>query len=95
MVVPEESVRASEQGFVVFIPEEKPGADGKTQWVARQRMVQLGFRRPGSVEVLSGVEAGQRVVTRGSESLENGTPIEFTPAAKPVTATASAQLEKP
>jgi multidrug efflux system membrane fusion protein len=76
-VIPEVSVRASERGFVAFVPEQRTGPDGKTSWVAGTRQLQLGFRRPGFVEVLSGVQPGERIVTRGAEALDNGTPIEF------------------
>jgi multidrug efflux system membrane fusion protein len=76
-VIPEVSVRASERGFVAFVPEPKSNGEGQTSWVANARQLELGFRRPGFVEVLSGIEPGERVVTRGSEALEQGTPIEF------------------
>ena len=33
---------------------------------AERRTVTLGIRRPGYVEVLTGVEAGERVVTQGT-----------------------------
>ncbi len=74
-VVPEESVRASERGFIAFVPEQRAGRDGKEEWVARAREVKLGFRAPGSVEVLQGVAPGEWLVRRGAESLEDGTPI--------------------
>lgn len=84
-VVPEESVRASDKGFVVYVPE-KAGEGADAGWLARPRKVRLGMRRPGTVEILEGIKAGETVVTRGSEALENGAPIEFptAPAAKPV-----------
>jgi multidrug efflux system membrane fusion protein len=76
-VIPEVSVRASERGFVAFVPELKMNADGKSAWIASSRQLELGFRRPGFVEVLAGVQPGEQVVTRGAEALDDGTPIEF------------------
>jgi membrane fusion protein, multidrug efflux system len=74
-VIPEEAVRASERGFIAFVPEVRTGKDGKEEWVARARELKLGFRSPGSVEILQGVSPGEWVVRRGAESLEDGTPI--------------------
>jgi RND family efflux transporter MFP subunit len=89
ITIPEESVRASERGFIVFVPEQrldrngKPALDkdGNPVWIARARTLELGYRPPGQgkVEVLSGLEAGRWVVSRGAEALEDGTPIEFPP----------------
>jgi multidrug efflux system membrane fusion protein len=77
LVVPEESVRASERGFIAFVPELHNGRDGKPEWVARARNVDLGYRAAGkgTVEVLKGVRAGEWIVRRGAEALEDGTPI--------------------
>ena len=76
VVVPEEAVRASEKGFVAFVPFERRGRDGKTELVARARALELGFRAPGWVEVRSGISPGEVIVRRGSEALEDGTPIQ-------------------
>jgi multidrug efflux system membrane fusion protein len=76
-VIPEVCVRASERGFVAFVPELKMNSDGKSMWIASSRQLELGLRRPGFVEVLAGVRPGEQVVTRGAEALEDGTPIEF------------------
>lgn len=77
IVVPEESVRASERGFIAFVPELHTGRDGQPEWVARARNLELGYRAPGkgTVEVLKGVKAGEWIVRRGAEALEDGTPI--------------------
>jgi RND family efflux transporter MFP subunit len=75
--VPEESVRATERGFVVFTPEGTPGPDGQFEYVARVRPLEIGYRTPGFVEVRQGVTPGQWVVRRGADALEDGTPIRF------------------
>jgi hypothetical protein len=76
-VVPEESVRASERGFIAFVPVEEKGRDGKSDWIARARTLELGFRADGWVEVRRGLSAGEWLVRRGAEALEDGTPITF------------------
>jgi membrane fusion protein, multidrug efflux system len=75
VVVPEESVRATERGFLVFVVEKRAGKDGTIEWVAKSRKIEPGARSPGWVEVKSGLEPGQWVVQRGAESLDDGVPV--------------------
>ncbi|MBM3995523.1 MAG: efflux RND transporter periplasmic adaptor subunit [Planctomycetes bacterium] len=77
VVVPEEAVRYTEKGVIAFVPEEVRKSDGKTEWIARVRVLDLGFRGDGWVEVRRGLSAGERLVHRGAEALEDGTPIRF------------------
>jgi multidrug efflux system membrane fusion protein len=67
-VVPESAVQASERGFVAYVVK-----DGKAQL----RPVTIGLRAGGStVEILSGLEPGEIVVTEGSDRLADGIPVE-------------------
>ena len=67
-VVPESAVQASERGFVAYVVR-----DGKAQL----RPVTIGLRAGGStVEILSGLEPGEAVVTEGSDSLADGSVVE-------------------
>jgi multidrug efflux pump subunit AcrA (membrane-fusion protein) len=75
LVIPEEAVRASERGFIAFVPVVQRREDGAEEWIARARVLELGFRADGWVEVRQGLSAGERVVRRGAEALEDGTPI--------------------
>lgn len=43
--------------------------------VAEQREVTLGARQPGTVEVAAGLDAGDIVVTSGTQRLRNGAPV--------------------
>ena len=74
-VVPEEAVRASERGFIAFTPAARTNKDGQTEWFAKSRSLELGYRTPGWVEVLKGINPGDWIVRKGSEALEDGTPI--------------------
>jgi RND family efflux transporter MFP subunit len=76
-VIPEEAVRASERGFIAFVPTERKSRDGMTEWVAKARTLDLGYRSPGWVEVRHGITPGELIVRRGAEALEDGTPIKF------------------
>ena len=57
IVVPEAAVVPSQGRQFVFVVDEES--------VARRVEVELGRRRPGLVEIISGVVPGQRVVTQG------------------------------
>lgn len=75
VVVPEEAVRATERGFLVFLVEKKTAPDGSVEWVARSRKVDVGARSPGWVEVRAGITSGQWIVQRGAEALDDGVPV--------------------
>src|SRR5581483_6521207 len=76
-VVHEESIRASERGFIAFVPAKLTRDDGSVEWVARLRVLELGFRAAGWVEVRQGLAPHEWVVRRGAEALEDGAPIRF------------------
>ncbi|MCI0376265.1 MAG: efflux RND transporter periplasmic adaptor subunit [Gemmataceae bacterium] len=76
-VVPEEAVRASERGFIAFVPVKQTREDGQTEWIARVRILELGFRADGWVEVRHGLAPGEWIIRRGAEALEDGTPVKF------------------
>jgi membrane fusion protein (multidrug efflux system) len=69
IVVPEEALTPEAEKQFVFVV-----ADGKAQ----RREVQIGGRRPGSVEVLAGLEAGDRVVVEGTQKIRDGSPVSAT-----------------
>lgn len=75
VIIPEEAVRASERGFVAFRPKAVPTKDNEPEYVAEAVTLELGQRKPGWVEVLNGLKAGDWVVKRGAEALEEGTPM--------------------
>jgi membrane fusion protein (multidrug efflux system) len=66
IVVPEDAVQPLRSANVVWAV-----VDGK----ASRRIVQLGVRSAGVVEVLSGVQAGETVVVGGLERMGEGMPV--------------------
>jgi membrane fusion protein (multidrug efflux system) len=75
--VSEEALVATRDGYALFVVEEGE---------ARLRPVEVGLRRVGHVEILSGVGIGRRVVRHGHENLTDGQPVEFAGSAtKPAT----------
>ncbi len=71
IVVPEDAVLPLQGSTFIWVVTEDN--------TATRRQVNLGVRIPGFVEVLSGVEAGERVVVGGLERLSEGAPVAPTP----------------
>jgi membrane fusion protein, multidrug efflux system len=67
IVIPEQAIWPVGRDKTVFVV-----VDGK----AVQTVVELGERRPGLVEVLSGIDAGDEVVTAGQMKLFDGAAVE-------------------
>lgn len=60
---------------VVYI-EDEPTVFLVSDGVAQRKAVSLGVSEGASVQVLTGLEAGQQVVVLGQDGLKNGTPVE-------------------
>ena len=68
LLVPEAALlQQGEEHFVVRV-----GEDGS----AERRQVQIGARRPGEVEILDGLAAGDRVITHGNDKVRPGQRVE-------------------
>lgn len=74
IVVPEDAVQPLRTANVVWAVQ-----DGK----ASRRVVQLGARSQGKVEVLNGLKAGEQVVVGGLERMAEGIPLAPRPRVKP------------
>lgn len=66
LLLPEEAVISSQFGLYVYKMEE-----GK----AVKQSVTIGERRPGEVQILSGVKAGDQVVLTGHQKIDDGREI--------------------
>jgi len=63
-VIPQTSIRPSERGFLAYVVN-----DG----IAHERILTLGLRtESGDVEVVAGLEVGEKLVVRGAEALREG-----------------------
>lgn len=72
-VIPEEAIVP--QGGRQFVVKLMPGAE-KDSFVSQRVEVKLGIRRPGGVEILEGLKAGDTVVTAGHQRLaRDGSPV--------------------
>ncbi|MCL4839209.1 MAG: efflux RND transporter periplasmic adaptor subunit [Thermoanaerobaculia bacterium] len=66
-VIPQTAIRPSERGFLAFVVEGEQ---------ARERILTLGLRTAdGQVEVRRGIAAGDRLVVRGAEALNDGVKV--------------------
>lgn len=68
VTAPEEAVVIDGGAPVVLVA----APDGEGGWRADRRPVTLGQRLPGAVEIVSGVEAGELLVTRGVQKARDG-----------------------
>ena len=76
LVVPETAVVYAPYGSTVFVATEgKAGPDGKKPMIAELRNVRLGTRRGDFVAIVSGLKAGERIVTNGGLKLRQGSVI--------------------
>ncbi len=70
LLIPEEAlIKRGDDNFVYGIEEQ----DGQT--VARQKKIDIGGRRPGVIEVLSGLENGEQIIIHGIVKIGDGAPV--------------------
>jgi len=69
LIIPEQALTPEAERQYVFVVD-----DGK----AARREVRIGGRRPGSVEVLAGLSAGEFVIVEGTQKVRDGVPVRTT-----------------
>jgi len=85
-VIPEEAIVPL--GGKVYVIRLKPGATANA-WVSQRVEVKVGIRRPGQVEILEGLDAGDTVVTAGQQRISrDGTEVTVMELPKGAVATA-------
>jgi len=82
VTIPATAVIFAPYGDSVFAIEEKNEA-GKTTAIARQKFVRTGERRGDVVAVISGLNAGETIVSSGAFKLRNGTAVAVNNALAP------------
>jgi len=75
VTVPQSAVTFSPSGDSVFLVESTTGEDGQETGVVSNTFVMTGAKRGDQVAILSGVVAGQTVVTSGQQKLRNGAQV--------------------
>ena len=69
LVIPEQALIPERNVQSVFVVGENE--------VAELRQVKIGRRRPGEVEILDGLEKGDRVIVDGTQKARNGQPVKI------------------
>lgn len=73
VVIPEEALLpVGARNFVMLV-------EGDSEPVARRVPVTIGARRPGHVEIVDGIAAGQHVITHGALKAVDGSPVRIEP----------------
>ncbi len=68
LVIPRRAVIAEDDVFRAYVVENG---------VAWERLLELGLVREDFVEVLSGLQEGERLIIRGQQFIEDGTPVQI------------------
>jgi membrane fusion protein (multidrug efflux system) len=83
IALPASAISYAPYGDSVFVVTELKGPDGRPYRGVRQQFVKLGGGRGDQIAVLSGVNAGQEVVTSGVFKLRNGAPVQVNNKVQP------------
>lgn len=83
IVVPATAIQFAPYGDMVYIIEEMKGPDGKPYQGVRQQVVKVGESRGDRVAILSGVKAGEQVVTSGVFKLRPGVAVQVNNSIQP------------
>jgi membrane fusion protein, multidrug efflux system len=76
ITLPNAAIAYNPYGSTVYVvKDEGKGADGKPKLSVEQRFVTTGAMRGDQVAVLTGIKAGETVVTAGQLKLHNGAPV--------------------
>jgi membrane fusion protein (multidrug efflux system) len=75
---------ANDEREALVIPEQALTPEAERQYVfvvdggkAERREVRIGMRRPGFVEIASGLKAGETVVVEGTQKVRDGAPVQL------------------
>jgi membrane fusion protein (multidrug efflux system) len=83
VALPASAISYAPYGDSVFVVSEMKDADGRVYRGVRQQFVKLGPARGDQVAVLSGIKAGDEVVTSGVFKLRNGAAVQINNSVRP------------
>ena len=75
VALPASAINYAPYGDSVFVVEDVEGPDGRTYRGVRQQVVKLGAGRGDQIAILTGIRAGEEVVTSGVFKLRNGAAV--------------------
>ena len=88
IALPASAISYAPYGDSVFILTDMKNDKGQTYRGVRQQVVKLGPARGDQIAVLSGINAGEEVVTSGVFRLRNGVPVQVNNKAQPANSAA-------
>ena len=94
ITLPASAISYAPYGDSVFIVTDMKSAQGQAYRGVRQQVVKLGEARGDQVAVLSGIEAGDEVVTSGVFKLRNGVAIQVNNTVQPANSPAPTPEDK-
>jgi membrane fusion protein, multidrug efflux system len=83
VALPGSAINYAPYGDSIFVVIDMKGLDGRSYRGVRQQVVKLGGARGDQISVLSGVAAGEEVVTSGVFKLRNGAPVQINNTVQP------------
>lgn len=83
VVLPASAINYAPYGDSVFVVTDMKGEDGRAYRGVRQQLVKVGPSRGDQVAIVSGVKAGEEVVTSGLFKLRNGAAVQINNAVRP------------
>lgn len=83
ITVPESAINYAPYSNSVFVIQSMKSPDGNSYQGVREQPVTLGARRGDQVEILSGLQAGEEVVTSGVFKLQPGCPVKVDNSVQP------------
>jgi membrane fusion protein (multidrug efflux system) len=83
VALPASAINYAPYGDSVFVVGDVKGPDGRVYKGVRQQFVKLAGSRGDQVAVVSGVKAGEEVVTSGVFKLRNGAAVQVNNSVKP------------
>jgi membrane fusion protein (multidrug efflux system) len=75
VALPASAISYAPYGDSVFVVDDMKGPNGRSYRGVRQQFVKLGSARGDQVAVVSGLGAGEEVVTSGAFKLRNGAAV--------------------
>ena len=83
IALPTSAINYAPYGDSVFVVSDMKNPQGQSYRGVRQQVVKLGASRGDQVAVLSGVNAGEEIVSSGVFKLRNGAPIQVNNSVQP------------
>jgi membrane fusion protein (multidrug efflux system) len=83
VTLPQTAITYNPYGDSVFLVNESTDDQGETVLTVERKFVETGASRASQIQILEGVEAGQRVVTSGQLKLRNGAKVNIDNTTEP------------